>query len=553
MKNSISFLFFYVFLASALSIQTNKLYAQAVVDSTAYYGYLALNPKQDGDLVSAYNFFIEHKERCLATKYIEGAVHDLSMLSIIQKEFGFYHDSEASAIEAITLLDHLKVTDYSIASKISLYNELGKICRALNEDERALMYYNKAFKIATQPQQLNIIRNNKAFLYLDKKDYEAALSEFQKAYEISVTIDDKKEIARNLDNLGHTKSKLNKSGALSNLQSALSQRLELNDTEGTYASYQHLFDYYKDRNENSTAVSYLNKALALAEQLNSDPYKLAALSDYMDLNEDSLVIAYKVLNDKTNLKNSLTENKYASRKYDYTKKELEVQKNKLQKERFQMLIGLLLILAVFSYILLKTKHKKDKIQQVFQTETRISKKIHDELANDMSDLMNYVENELQTAPENKTKLLNSLEDVYLRTRDISTETASVDFVNFSESLKYLLIQHNKKDVKVIVNDINIIDWLKVADHKKLAVYRCLQELMVNMKKHSNAQLVTVVFKKNKKKNEIWYRDDGQGGTIEKITQRGLKNAESRMEDVGGSLTFETSKGNGFKAVIVFYS
>ncbi len=553
MKNSISFLFFYVFLASALSIQTIKLYAQAVVDSTAYYGYLALNPKQDGDLVSAYNFFIEHKERCLATKYIEGAVHDLSMLSIIQKEFGFYHDSEASAIEAITLLDQIKVTDYSIASKISLYNELGKICRALNEDERALMYYNKAFKIATQPQQLNIIRNNKAFLYLDKKDYEAALSEFQKAYEISVTIDDKKEIARNLDNLGHTKSKLNQLGALSNLQSALSQRLELNDTEGTYASYQHLFDYYKDRNENSTAVSYLNKALALAEQLNSDPYKLAALSDYMDLNEDSLVIAYKVLNDKTNLKNSLTENKYASRKYDYTKKELEAQKNKLQKERFQMLIGLLLILAVFSYILLKTKHKKDKIQQVFQTETRISKKIHDELANDMSDLMNYVENELQTAPENKTKLLNSLEDVYLRTRDISTETASVDFENFSESLKYLLIQHNKRDVKVIVNDINTIDWLKVADHKKLAVYRCLQELMVNMKKHSNAQLVTVVFKKHKKKNEIWYRDDGQGGTIEKITQRGLKNAESRMKDVGGSLTFETSKGNGFKAVIVFYS
>ena len=165
--------------------------------------------------------------------------------------------------------------------------------------------------------------------------------------------------------------------------------------------------------------------------------------------------------------------------------------------------------------------------------------------------MNYVENDLNTSSESKIKLLNSLEDVYVRTRDISTETAGVDFENFAQSLKYLLIQHNKTDVKVIINDINTINWEILSDHKKLAVYRVLQELMVNMKKHSQAHLVSVIFKKNKKKNEIWYADDGKGSLNEYLSANGLKNAESRIKEIGGRLTFETSEGHGFKAFIIF--
>ncbi len=524
---------------------------QKLVDSTDHYYNLAINPNGNDDLVLAYNYFNAHKRTCLNNNYKEGAIHDLSILTIIQKESGFYHDSEASAIEALSLLDQLEVSDYSIASKISLYNELGKICRALMEHDRALMYYNKAFEIATNPEQLAIILNNRALNYLDTENYRAALSEFQKAYDISVTIDAKKEMARNLDNLGYVKSKLGQPDALSNLQQALSQRLEINDTEGAYASHMHLFEYYTDMDEEQTARSHLNEALSIANSLNNDAYKLDALSEYMNLNKDSLVTTYKALNDKINLENLVTENKYASRKYDYTKKELEAERNKIQKERYQMLGVLLLVLAIFSYFILRSKHKKDKIQQVFNTETRISKKIHDELANDMSGIMNYVENDLETTEENKTKLLTTLQDVYVRTRDISTETASINFVNFSESLKYLLLQHNKPNVKIIVNDINTIDWSRISDHKKLAVYRGLQELMVNMKKHSHANLVTVVFKRLKSKNEIWYTDDGQGCSIETIQQSGLRNAEYRIKEIGGKLTFESSQGKGFKAIIKF--
>ena len=551
MKITTSFLFRYVVCAGFVFFNLRTASSQISIDSTTYYYNLALNPKESTDLGLAYNYFVEHKELCLEKNYIEGAIHDLSLLTIIQKESGYYHDSEASAIEAISLLEQLDETDYTTETKITLYNELGKVNRALLDYDRALLYYNKAIDIANSPQQFNIITNNRAFIYSDKKDFAKALVEFQKAYEIGLKINNEKEIARNLDNIAFVKSKLKHPDALSLLEIALQKRLQLNDVEGIYASYMHLFEYYSDRKDKQNALLNLKNALAVANTLNSDSYKLDVLSEFVNLNTDSIVTAYKTLNDTKKLDNLLTENKYASKKYDFNKKELELQKNKLQKERYQLFVVFFLVLAALSYVLIKVKHKKEKIQQVFKTETRISKKIHDELANDMSDILSYVETELQTTEENKSKLLHTLEDVYLRTRDISTETANIDFENFSDSLKYLLIQHNKHDVKVIISNIDVFDWQRIPEHKKLAIYRCLQELMVNMKKHSDAKLVSIVFKKQKNKHEIWYTDDGQGCSIENIKQSGLENAEYRIKEIGGRFTFETSEGRGFKAIIIF--
>lgn len=553
MKITISFLFICLYCSSFLCANSSKVSAQTKGDSTVYYGQLAMNPKEDTDLVSAYNYFIKHKQFCLDNNYKEGAIHDLNMLTIIQKESGFYYDSEASAIEAISLLDQLEVSDFSIRSKVSLYNELGKINRALKEYERALRFYNKALEFANKPEEQNRIINNRAFIYIDKKDYELAQIELQKAYDISIKIQDEIEIARNLDNLGFVESKRNNPTALQKLEMALKKRQDLNTIEGLYASYKHLFIYHKDRNNQEKAQLYLDKALEIANQLNSDSYKLDALSEYMELKEDSLVRTYKNLTDKTQLDRLLAENKFASKKYDYTKKELEAQKSKSAKERSQAIILLLLVFGVFTFILVRSKHKKDKIEQVFKTESRISKKIHDELANDVSDIMNYVETDLQSSPENKLKLLNTLEDVYVRTRDISTQMASLNFSDFSESLKNLLIQHNKPDVKVIIGNIDAIDWRVIPNHKKWAVYRALQELMVNMKKHSQANIVSIAFKSNKNKHEIWYKDDGVGALFKEITKSGITNAEYRIKEIGGSFNFETSKGNGFKAIIIFYS
>ena len=111
------------------------------------------------------------------------------------------------------------------------------------------------------------------------------------------------------------------------------------------------------------------------------------------------------------------------------------------------------------------------------------------------------------------------------------------------------MQHNDDDVK-ITTSLSDINYISINELQKNAIYRTLQELMVNMNKHSQATRVTIAYKKEGKHHEIRYTDNGIGShTIKK--NRGLQNAVTRMQDIGGSFNFETSERNGFKAILKF--
>ena len=76
--------------------------------------------------------------------------------------------------------------------------------------------------------------------------------------------------------------------------------------------------------------------------------------------------------------------------------------------------------------------------------------------------------------------------------------------------------------------------------------------MVNMKKHSHAELVAITFKKTPKGVVITYADTGVGVAAEEIIySNGLQNTENRIKTIGGSFIFESAKGKGFKAKINF--
>ena len=79
------------------------------------------------------------------------------------------------------------------------------------------------------------------------------------------------------------------------------------------------------------------------------------------------------------------------------------------------------------------------------------------------------------------------------------------------------------------------------------MYRVLQELLVNMKKHSECSLAVISFKKNKNKLQIEYSDNGLGATLNKINlKNGLQNVENRIRAIKGTITFDTISDKGFK-------
>ena len=92
----------------------------------------------------------------------------------------------------------------------------------------------------------------------------------------------------------------------------------------------------------------------------------------------------------------------------------------------------------------------------------------------------------------------------------------------------------------------------VATFKKITVYRVLQELLVNMKKHSSSSVVILSFKENDNQLEINYTDNGFGVTEEQLlSKNGLKNVENRIIAIKGNSTFDTTFESGFKVNIRF--
>lgn len=545
------------FMATVFSL----VQAQTIQDSTRYY-YKSITQLNDVTDVSKAFIYLEKKaEKDLASKDTIGSTYCLELISLGQFNLGLFYESESTAIRALKLLDGSKNSEPAVKARKRLLNQLGMLYRRVEDFDNSNRFYEQALSLNTDLLGKISIINNIANNYGDQHQFDNAVDYLDTYYNEVLELPDTLPKATYLDNLGYYQSKIGNSEALSNMELALSiKKNKINHLPSIFSSYRHLSLYFLDRGDLIQAKKYAAMAEHIADSLNVADYQLEALSLKLKLENNPDFDAYLKLQSKIHKTDLAKENKFAAIKYDFQKSELKLKASELETEReetlkliYLLLAFVILLLSALLYFILRSKHKKDNIQQVFNTETRISKKIHDELANDMSNIMNFVENELKTSDDNKSKLLATLQDVYERTRDISTETSSIDFINFSGSLKYLLIQHNNPNVKIIINDVNTIEWPSISNHKKLAVYRTLQELMVNMKKHSQAHLVTVVFKKLENKNEIWYKDDGRGDSLENIRQSGLSNAESRMKEIGGKLTFETSQGNGFKAIITFKS
>jgi len=226
---------------------------------------------------------------------------------------------------------------------------------------------------------------------------------------------------------------------------------------------------------------------------------------------------------------------------------LQVEKEKESQKTFLFqLIGILvfiLALAIFAY--LKIKHRKEKIEEVFSTESRIAKKIHDEVANDIY----YLMAKLQNSAYQKEDTLDRLEDIYHTSRNISRENKSFPTQeNFAEVLQEMLSHYQTQTTKIITKNLSAIDWEHTSALKKATLYRIIQELFTNMKKHSEASLVLLSFEQKGKKLVINYTDNGKGSELKK--KNGLVNTESRIRAIKGSITFETEINKGFKVQII---
>ncbi len=547
-KPQLSFLFFCL----VLLVLPYKMIGQYKIDSTAYHFDHILNPQHSTDFPKAITYFTRLKEQHLEEKNTYEAIQDLRMIAIAQFDMGNSLESETATAEAFELIDKSERTDTLFDSKKGLYNQLGRIYRTTYRHEEAIKAYGNTLKYAANKYDSLTVFNNIGNVYMDMRRYKKALEQFDRALIIEGLQENIEAYARLLNNKGVALAKIGESQeALVNMQQALELRERKNDMNGKYSSYKSLALYYFELNNTKQAIDYANKAYEVAKTVNGLTFLEDALSLFVKMNSDPKIVQFEIITDSIAKEKQMAENKNAFMKYNVEKERKNTVAAQLEKEKQKtwtiLLLALALVglvLAIVLYFAIKNRHKQEKIKQVHTTEKRISKKVHDEIANDVYRLMA----KLQSKPAEKDEVLDDLESIYNKSRDISKENSAVDVENFQEVLSDLLLGYENQNVSVIRRDISPIDWSTVSEIKKTNLFRVLQELMTNMAKHSNATTVVLNFEQKGKNIIIKYADNGKGGVLK--NKNGLQNAESRIAAINGTITFESEPNKGFKATII---
>ncbi|AZA91568.1 Nitrate/nitrite sensor protein narX [Chryseobacterium nakagawai] len=506
---------------------------------------------------SSFYYFNLAKNAYLTTKDSVGAAKALVNMAILQENKGDYYGSIETSLEADRYLGK-KEDSISRQTFASNYNSMAICSSYLYEFEDCITYYKKALQYTSDKEYRYMILNNLGTAQITLKDYKEAIKNIQ----LALPTTDSLKYAMVINNLARAKNFDNKNyNPLPEFYKALEIRKRANNSIGENSSYATLSIFYF-HSDKKKALYFAEQMLNAAKKNNSIEDQLQALQKIISLTPNNNLAYFEdfqKLNDSVQISRNKAKNQFATIRYDVEKKNLENQSLKLQKaEKEVQLLQQNIILGALSLLLISGivwyKRRKKRVQQenelkIKENELRLSKKVHDVVANGIYQVMTKIENQ-----ENfdKEKALDELEFVYEKSRDISYEKPETkDTVEFAERIFNLIDSFKNDHIKPFLTGNSQNIWNDVSGTVQNEVFQVIRELLVNMKKHSQANLVAFKFEKNNNQIHIQYKDNGIGIPGEIIHGNGLSNTVSRIEKIKGTITFDNTTEKGLKVNISF--
>ncbi|HBI02174.1 MAG TPA: tetratricopeptide repeat protein [Flavobacterium sp.] len=509
---------------------------------------------------SAFYYFNLSKEDFLQKQDSLNVAYNLLMMAQLQKISGDYNGCEATTTEA---LPFLKADDTTYLPEA--YNLIGMCHQELFNYAKAIEFFSKAILLSNDKLNQSIYKNNRAVVYNLMNEHTIAKSEFEALMSLDAVKQNQETKARVIDNYGFTLWQMKNLNAIDFLNQGFSIRTSIQDHNGLVTSNYNLGEFYAQRDKNK-AISFLVTALKEAKKINNPDDQLVVLKLlYQIENDKSHLENYVQLSDSISKVRQLAKNQFASIKYDFFRKNqalLKLEKANSEKELLlektrnrNLLMWFVFSFAVLSatyYIYALNQKRKRQIQeQSYRTETRISKRIHDELANDVFTAMTFTQTQNLENPISKEALLDNLEHIYQRTRDISKENSDIRTdENYEPDLFGMIDGYGDTNLNVIRKVNEPIHWQKITPEKKITLQRVLQEFLINTKKHSEATVVIIDFSEDRKNISVTYTDNGIGLKNTQQRKSGLQNAENRILAVKGNITFDNTIQKGFKVTVV---
>ncbi|MGP4026706.1 sensor histidine kinase [Actinomadura sp. 3N407] len=185
---------------------------------------------------------------------------------------------------------------------------------------------------------------------------------------------------------------------------------------------------------------------------------------------------------------------------------------------------------------------------------RLAREIHDTLAQGFASIVVLAEaarNGLATAPGKSAQQLTSIERTArenlaeARVLVGSAAQDSVTAASVARTLRRTLDRFTQDTGVTVTADLPDIDCDQTT---RIALLRCTQETLANVRKHAAAGTVGVVLERHPHGIELEITDDGRGFAVEDSRGFGLDGMRRRLAELGGELTVTSSPGDGTRVL-----
>ena len=513
-------------------------------------------------------------------------------IAVIQTYDKDYTGSEVTSFEAISLLEKLSPTNKVRRHRAFIYNNLGLVFDELELFEESINYFKESLKIKNSlegdyKRSIGLTLNNLIKVYRRSGQFDLAKNSYNQIFSDKELIKNHPDVyVLALGNYAKTLFLAKDFNQLPYLyHKALRITDSINDSYNSIILYQHLAEYHQSKLNIDSAKHYAYKAKNIAEAYNNDDL-LKSLLLLSKIEEGSAATehlkAYVKLNDSLQKNERSVRNKFARIRFETGI--IEQENIKITKERLWLfIISVIVILASFLIYLIISQRNKNKelkfIQKQQETneeiynlmlsqnesieeartqeKKRISEELHDgvlgrlfgtRLSLDSLNMSNSEE-----SIKTRSEYINGLKTIEEDIRKVSHEL-NTDFVSgsgFIDIIKTLVeTQTIAYNIKYELNYDDDINWDSVINKKKIHIYRIIQETLHNIYKHANATKVNISFKLKNNVICLTILDDGSGFDVNKTkTGIGLKNINSRIKDINGTINISSDKAVGTKVTI----
>lgn len=504
---------------------------------------------------SAFIYYNKAKEELLQEKdSLNAAVCTINMAIIASDKSDFFGAQEL-ALNAASFLDDKNPDHFNY--NLSNYNALGIISASLKQNEKAIAFYNKSLEFTSDSVLTISIKNNIAENYRKSGKYDAAILIFK-----SIISKEKNPVdyARILTNYASTKWLQNPFyDASTELRQGLRIRIKEKDKLGENNSYDHLTDYYLKTRPDS-ALYFAKQWHQMVYSLDSPDdlleclKKLVLLSD--EQNSKKYFAQYRQLSDSIQTVRNNAKNQFALIRYETEKfkaNNLLLLRESTIRAIWIISLSLLLVGGSFLSIIWYKKRKKrlelESQNAIQEGQLKTSKKVHDVVANGIYQIMTEIENNKNI---NQEQILDKMESLYERSRDISYDVlaSNENQSNFENAIHQLLVSFASEETKVFIVGNTKETWKHLPQEDCFEIKQVLQELMVNMKKHSKATQVALRFELIDNNLNIYYTDNGIGMPEGTKFKNGLTNTGNRINSINGNINFGTSISGGLNVQLM---